>query len=125
MADLVDHLRELEERLFDPAVRASRQALEALLAPEFQEIGSSGRLFGCEEIIAALLSEEPVMSRTLHDLSLVMVEARVTLLTYRSTRTTMDGAVVSSLRSSLWRQDDDGTWRMVFHQGTLASENTR
>jgi hypothetical protein len=42
--DLRAHLRGLEERLFDQMVRNSRASLEALLSPEFREIGSSGRL---------------------------------------------------------------------------------
>lgn len=29
-----------------------------------------------------------------------------------------DGEVRRSLRSSWWRLDADGCWRMVFHQGT-------
>lgn len=121
MDGLLDHLTQLEEQLFDPAVRSSRAALEALLAPDFREIGSSGRLFGFEDIISALLTEEPVMSRTLHNLRLVILSERIALVTYGSTRKTMDGDAVHSLRSSLWRQEDDGRWRMVFHQGTAVN----
>ncbi|HEU4539675.1 MAG TPA: nuclear transport factor 2 family protein [Jiangellaceae bacterium] len=35
----------LERRLLQPTVRASPAALDALLDPEFQEIGASGRLW--------------------------------------------------------------------------------
>jgi hypothetical protein len=120
MHELLDHLRRLEEKLFDPAVRSSRQALEELLAPDFQEIGSSGRLFRFEDIVMALSTEEPVMSRTLHNLRIVMLATTVALITYGSTRKTTDGVETKSLRSSVWRQENDGQWRMVFHQGTLA-----
>jgi len=123
MDGLLDHLTELEEQLFDPAVRSSRAALEALLAPDFREIGSSGRLFGFEDIISALLDEEPVMSRTLLNLRLVMLSETIALVTYGSTREAMDGDAVHSLRSSLWRLEDDGRWRMVFHQGTAVPDN--
>ena len=40
---LVETLRSLEEELLRPEVRRSRAALEALLAPDFTEIGASGR----------------------------------------------------------------------------------
>jgi len=119
MEPLLDHLTRLEETLFDPAVRLSRAALEALLAPDFQEIGSSGRLFSFEDIIMALSAEEPVMSRTLHNVRLVMLSVSIALVTYSSTRKTVDGVAINSLRSSVWRQENDGRWQMVFHQGTL------
>ena len=40
-----DHLRTLEERLLQPDVRRSAQAVASLLADEFVEFGSSGRVF--------------------------------------------------------------------------------
>ena len=120
MQELLDHLRRLEEQLFDPVVRSSRQDLEKLLAPDFREIGSSGRLFDFEDIVTALSVEEPLMSRTLHNLRLVMLAASIALVTYSSTRKTADDVEINSLRSSVWRQENDGRWRMVFHQGTLS-----
>jgi hypothetical protein len=42
----------------------------------------------------------------------------VVLATYRSSRCGGDGDPRFSLRSSLWRREEDGSWRMVFHQGT-------
>ncbi|MGO7206536.1 DUF4440 domain-containing protein, partial [Rhizobium ruizarguesonis] len=45
MDDLAAHLKELEEKLFEPSVRASREMLTALLSRDFREIGSSGRLY--------------------------------------------------------------------------------
>ncbi|MBO9099699.1 MULTISPECIES: nuclear transport factor 2 family protein [unclassified Rhizobium] len=119
MDGLLEYLRQLEERLFDPAVRSSRATLEELLSPEFREIGSSGRMFGFDDIISALLTEEPVMSRALHNPRLVMLSEHVALVTYGSIRKTMEGHAVHSLRSSIWRQEEDGRWLMVFHQGTL------
>src|SRR6187402_2775481 len=99
MQELLDHLRRLEEQLFDPVVRSSRQELEKLLAPDFREIGSSGRLFDFEDIVTALSVEEPLMSRTLHNLRLVMLAASIALVTYSSTRKTADDVEINSLRS--------------------------
>ncbi len=102
-------------------MRNTRSSLERLLAPDFREIGSSGRLYGFEEIITALL-QEPAdgTTRTLTDFEIQPLAANVMLATYRSERTAPDAPSVRSLRSSIWRRDADGIWRMVFHQGTPA-----
>ena len=49
----------LEERLLDSAVRRSPEAISALLADEFVEYGSSGRVFDKEQIIESLQGEDP------------------------------------------------------------------
>lgn len=125
MIDGTDHLRarllSLEEKLFDQQVRNTRSSLECLLSPDFREIGSSGRLYMFDEIVAALL-QEPAdgTTRRLADFELQPLAPDVMLVTYRSERTAPDTAPARSLRSSIWRHDADGVWRMVFHQGTPA-----
>ncbi|MBB3317193.1 hypothetical protein FHT77_003075 [Rhizobium sp. BK181] len=120
MSDLAEHLQSLEQRLFEPGVRASVTALESLLSPEFREIGASGRLYGYRDIVAGLLAEPPDgTTRTLTDFELLLLASDLALVTYRAMRTVPAGPPVSSLRSSIWRHDADGQWRMVFHQGTL------
>lgn len=119
MDDLHAHLKELEERLFDPAVRGSRQALAELLCPEFREIGSSGRLFDLEDILISLPADpEDIALRTLEDFDARLLSDGIALVTYRATRTSPDKPTVRSLRSSIWRLETDGSWRMLFHQGT-------
>ncbi|MFS2153576.1 DUF4440 domain-containing protein [Rhizobium sp. Rhizsp42] len=118
-SELHDHIRLLEERLFDQTVRNTRSLLETLLSPDFREIGSSGRLYLYGEIIAALL-EEPSdgTTRQLTDFEIQTLAPDVVLATYRSERIVQGEPPVRSLRSSIWRRDANGTWRMVFHQGT-------
>ena len=51
LPELKKHLRQLEEDLLKPEVRTSRDQLKKLLADDFFEIGSSGRiLFKNEDI---------------------------------------------------------------------------
>ncbi len=118
-SELRDHIRLLEERLFDQTVRNTRSLLETLLSPDFREIGSSGRLYLYEEIIAALL-EEPSdgTTRQLTDFEIQTLASDVVLATYRSERIVQGEPPVRALRSSIWRRDANGAWRMVFHQGT-------
>lgn len=119
LEDLLNDLRNLELKLFDPAVRSSKDALEKLLSPEFQEIGSSGRLYDFAEIVDALLVEELSASRTLRDFHLTMLGETIALVTYSATRKNADNSETRSLRSSIWRDEGNKNWRMVFHQGTL------
>ncbi|QND48217.1 nuclear transport factor 2 family protein [Rhizobium lusitanum] len=120
MDDLHSHLKDLEERLFDPAVRGSRQALAELLCTEFREIGSSGRLFDLEDILTQLPADPgDTALRTLEDFHVSQLSDGIALVTYRATRTSPDKPTVRSLRSSIWRLEADGCWRMLFHQGTL------
>jgi hypothetical protein len=118
-SELRDQIRLLEERLFDQTVRNTRSLLETLLSRDFREIGSSGRLYLYEEIIAALL-EEPSdgTTRRLTDFEIQTLAPDVVLATYRSERRVQGEPPVRALRSSIWRRDANGAWRMVFHQGT-------
>ena len=114
-------LRRLEERLLNPAIRKSGADVSNLLADEFIEFGSSGRVFGKQEIVDALRSEPPVQ-RSLTDFGARSLAPNVVLVTYRVSRRDLDGQTVTgSLRSSIWKRID-GRWQMVFHQGTPSSE---
>jgi hypothetical protein len=119
---LQDHLRQLEERLLQPNVRKSGQEVSELLAHEFIEFGSSGRIFDKQQIIASL-QMEPTVRRSLVDFKTLILAPGVILVTYRVVR---QGVVpneqpIHSLRSSIWKLID-GRWQMVFHQGTQSQE---
>lgn len=118
MDDLAQHLRRLEEELFDPAIRTSPAEIAKRLSRDFREIGSSGRWWTYEETIEALPAETPDGVATGDDFQLTMLAEGVGLLTYRSTYRGRDGSERKALRSSIWRLEADGNWRMLFHQGT-------
>lgn len=111
------HLRALEEALLDAAVRRDRARVAALLAEDFLEFGSSGRVWSREEILELLTSEDyqpPVME----DLRCSLIAENVGLVTYRTVRTDdVSGIRSVVLRSSLWLRES-GEWRVRFHQGT-------
>lgn len=123
-AALLARLRRLEEDLLRPAVRRSRAALEALLAPDFVEIGRSGRVYDREAIVAALAIEDAGAATAVagvEDFTVRVLAPGVALATYRSLHADPGGrAPVVARRSSIWRRDADGAWRMTFHQGTPA-----
>ena len=125
--DRVQQLRELEERLLNASGRGGGgdDEMFELLADDFVEFGSSGRVFGKREIIEAVRNAPPPDStrRSLHDFKVVELGPDVALVTYRALRYEgRERREVRSLRSSLWKRSaGGGAWKMVFHQGTLTS----
>jgi len=111
------HLRRLEEQLLLPQTRASSKRVAALLADDFIEFGSSGRVFGKQQILALLRNETPV-KRSLSRFESIALSGNIVLVRYRATRRMGRGRSVRTLRSSIWRRTN-GQWQMVFHQGTL------
>lgn len=107
----LETIADLERSLLDPDVRADPGAVALLLHPDFEEIGASGRLWARDDLISAMIQEEPI-NASLEVLSLTAVDTESALLLYRSV-----GHRGSMLRSSLWRKDN-GQWRLRFHQGT-------
>ena len=108
---LQDEIRQLEEQLATHSIRASAEALDRLIADEFVEFGSSGRVYTKSEVVALILAA-PSTTTTLIDFRVSGVTTDVALATFRTER---------SLRSSLWRREGQA-WRIVFHQGTVLAE---
>jgi hypothetical protein len=105
----------LELRLLDPAFRRDSAGVAALLAEDFREFGSSGRVW-TKETILALLAEENYDAPAVEELSAQKIAAGVALVTYRTVRQDSD-ARQFVLRSSLWIYRDE-RWQVLFHQGT-------
>ncbi|MFG2430232.1 DUF4440 domain-containing protein [Streptomyces sp. NPDC048590] len=106
-----------EMRLLDPAVRASEEAVRALLDPEFTEIGASGRLWDTTSILTvtgsgSVAPDSPVR---VSEMTAAVLAPGLVHLTYFS-----DNGGRRARRSSLWRLTAPG-WRLYFHQGTLTS----
>ena len=112
-------LSQLELRMTHADVRRSRADLGELLADDFREFGSSGRVFDKGQIIEALQKEQPGLSIQLEDFQAITLAEDVVLLTYRGTCKGANSDKVSrSLRTSIWRRLN-GQWQVVFHQGTV------
>lgn len=116
--DLKETLWRLEEELLRPDVRKSADVLAVLLADDFVEFGSSGRVFD-KQVVVEELPDAPVIERTLTDFKINLLAPGVAQTTYRVVRHTEPPR--HSLRSSIWKLID-GRWQMFFHQGTLTDE---
>src|SRR5690349_25111573 len=106
----VQALRDLEERLLHPSVRASADEVATLLADEFIEFGSSGRIYDKQQTIRLLQQEQGDAQLTMAEFSARKLSVDVVLVTYRVVES-------QTIRSSIW-SFQEGRWRMVFHQGT-------
>jgi hypothetical protein len=117
-------LCELEERLLQPNVRKSAKDVMDLLADEFIEFGSSGRVFDKQQIIDSLQNEpiEPLPQRSIAEFKTLVLATGVVLVTYRIVKHISGEQPVNSLRSSIWKLNND-RWKMIFHQGTLVRES--
>ncbi|MEH2442374.1 nuclear transport factor 2 family protein [Nostoc sp.] len=117
-------LRELEERLLQPDVRKSAKDVMDLLADEFIEFGSSGRVFNKQQIIDSLQNEPiaPVAQRLITEFKTLVLATGVILVTYHIVRHLSGEQPVHSLRSSIWKFNND-RWKIIFHQGTLVRES--
>jgi hypothetical protein len=102
-------------------VRRSGAQLARLLAEDFREFGSSGRVFNKQQIIEALRAEL-AWELSLQDFRTLPLAPDVVLVTYRATCRSPDSESVShSLRCSVWRRRS-GNWQIVFHQGTPSAK---
>jgi len=114
-------LRRLEESLLDAAVRRDGDRLRQLLAEDFLEFGSSGRVWTRKTIIELLVTEINFFPPAIEEFQCTFLSEHVALVTYRTVRTdSKSGERLASLRSSIWTHRDS-EWRMRFHQGTRTS----
>ncbi|MEE6450857.1 DUF4440 domain-containing protein [Gottfriedia acidiceleris] len=109
---LKEHLCTLEKKLLKPEIRTSQIELKKLLAEEFFEFGSSGRVLYKDD---QLENGIEIVKMTLSDFEIHPLSNEITLVTYRIFN---EIKKQHSIRSSIWKFKD-GHWKMYFHQGTL------
>ncbi|WP_197072068.1 DUF4440 domain-containing protein [Microbacterium oxydans] len=119
MDDLTELAWRGEEALLSPGVRGSETRLRELLAPDFSEIGQSGRRWDRAEVVAALVDDiEADAEVRISERGARVISLDTVLLTYR-----LQFGGRTSLRSSLWRRTGESV-QCFFHQGTPAARDT-
>lgn len=100
-----------------------RDRLLVLLDPEFREIGYSGRAYSRDAVLANLSDREPSGVHA-EGFRYQRIALDTVLVTYRSAHMSPDGRLSRhARRSSVWLRES-GHWRMIFHQGTPAGDDT-
>jgi hypothetical protein len=116
-SSLKEQIYQLEDRLLQPEVRRSKEDIETLLADDFVEFGSSGRIFDKLQVVEGL-PQSPIVPMIIEDFHVKVLSSDVVLATYRVVKKNEQREVMrNSLRSSIWKFID-GRWQMFFHQGT-------
>jgi len=114
---LAELLLHLERQLMDPVFRKNREQVSALLAEDFREFGSSGRVWSRAAILDLLANEEAYTAPVVEDFAMQRISPETALVTYRTLRAdAASDAPQVTLRSSLWVLRGN-RWQVLFHQG--------
>jgi hypothetical protein len=121
-ADLLGVLEELRRRepIFHTLEFGTTQTeSERMTAPEYWEVGASGRRYSREFIVRTLSENPPVNAASAswqtYDHGLRRLGADTYLLTY-----TLQQGRRLTRRSTIWQDAAEG-WRVLYHQGTIVS----
>jgi hypothetical protein len=112
----LDRVLELERELQTPACRADEARLRELLAPDFVEIGASGRRWDLDSVLTMLREESAEDDNDVIKLTGLAGRALapgVVQVFWESER-----AGRRARRTSIWCERESG-WQQVYHQGTL------
>lgn len=108
-------LEAFERELVSPDTRTDQTRIAELLADDFEEYGSSGRIFRKSDLVSAA---DFGTAYDLSDFTFKDIAKGVTLLKYK--------CVVSgqaSLRSSIWVKANSA-WQLLHHQATVVPDAT-
>ncbi len=116
ISEIKNEILKQEIILQQPEPGTTRNDFEKLIAEEFREIGASGRSYGRQEVIEALIkrSENPASEKwEIKDADCIEISPGSFLFTYlliQSSRTTH--------RASIWRRRG-ADLQILYHQGTI------
>ncbi len=106
------YFKSLEESHLDIDVRKSKEKMAHILADEFKEIGSSGKMYTKSDCLNEGVG---LFEMTVHDFEVYPLSEDLTLTTYLLINATRNR---NTLRSSIWKYIDN-RWQLYFHQGTI------
>jgi hypothetical protein len=111
----LDRVLELERELQTPTCRADPARLRELLAPDFVEIGASGRRWDLDSTLT-MLDEETAEGSAVIEMSALQARALAPGVVQVFWGSDRDGR--RARRTSIWCAREHG-WQQVYHQGTL------
>ncbi len=113
---LLAELREREDRFHAASFSATPEDFDRIVAPDFWEIGASGRRYSrafCLQVLAERAATPPEDAWQTRDWHVRELGPGHALLSYTLVQ---PGRV--TLRATVWRNAPQG-WQAVFHQGTV------
>lgn len=116
LSALLEELSAREPLFHRRAFWSDRASLEAMTAPDFWEVGASGRVYERDFVIETVLGRatqgEP-QAWPCREFRLRQLGERTYLLTYL-----LEEPLRTTRRATIWECSEAG-WRAVYHQGTL------
>ena len=103
-----------------PEFGTTRANFETMMAPDFWEVGASGRRYSREEVLDVLETRHAKPCPDVWETSEFRCQ-RLAEDLYLLTYTLLQDGSRLTRRATLWRRTAAG-WQIVFHQGTLATE---
>lgn len=97
--------------MLEHSTRTSQDYLNHIIADNFIEFGSSGHVWTKDDVLKDLPSENPHLFKISNFQTMKLAED-LALLTY-----SLNYNNRNTLRSSVWK-NYEGTWKILFHQGT-------
>ena len=119
---LEKHIFKMENDLLKPEIRKSVEKMSELLSDDFVEFCSSGNIYHYNKNhIIDEDSNSHEIKWEIKDFTIKQLSNDCILATYKVIKhSELNEAMKYSLRSSIWKLFN-GTWKMIFHQGTLTS----
>jgi hypothetical protein len=117
---ILDELRDREPIFHTQKFGNTTVDFERATAPDYWEVGASGRRYSREFILRELSASVPCLDAAsagwkTSEFGLRRLGPDTYLPTY-----TLDQAGRRTRRSTVWQSAEDG-WRILFHQGTIVS----
>ncbi len=120
---LREHIFALENSLLQPEVRKSAEKIAGLLADDFIEFCSSGKVYKYERgDFFADGTNIDALKWEIEDFSVDLIANDIILAKYKVIKySELEENKKYSLRSSIWKCTNS-EWKMIFHQGTLTKQ---
>ena len=119
---VLEELRRREPIFHNKAFGTSLADFERATAPDFWEIGASGRRYTREFIFDLLQRDAMVDAEQAgwrsSDFDVRRLGPDTFLLTY-----TLDQAGRLTRRATIWQKTRDDGWRILYHQGTVVADS--
>jgi hypothetical protein len=116
---ILSEMQQLEERLLHTDFSSQPQQLDALLAPDFEEVSPIGQGTARAQVVQWLLQKNPAHRWQLSQWQVASLSDAVRLVRYHAVQSTPPSQSKGALHCSLWVYDNDTQrWRLRFHQST-------
>lgn len=109
-------VKELEIKLAEGRGSEFIKTADEIIADEFIEFGSSGKIYDKLETLNSYSASLSIKTE-IRNYTEKVLSCDVILVNYLAASLNVKGEETKSLRTSIWKKFE-GSWRIVFHQGT-------